>query len=330
MFLTHELPGCGGAARVAPEDFVVDELPAYLPSGEGEHLMLKVWKRGLSTPDAAAALARHFGCPERELSWAGMKDAFAVTTQWMSVPWRLAKGVETFDHPQVKVLEHRRHGNKLKNGHLAGNRFRLKLTGVKDAGAARAAFERLSREGLPNAFGTQRFGARGDNAARGKQVLQGALRVGRFERKLLLSAYQSELFNRLLDARLEAGTFARALLGDVLKKHATGGEFVCADAAVDQPRVQAFEVSATGPMYGPKMRRAEGEPGAAEAAVLATEGLTLESFEAGRGETEGARRFYRVPLAEPSLEPSGEDLWLTFTLPSGSYATVVLGELLKR
>jgi tRNA pseudouridine13 synthase len=154
--------------------------------------------------------------------------------------------------------------------------------------------------------------------------------VKRFERKLLLSAYQSSLFNRLLDERLAAGTFARALRGDVLKKHASGGEFLCADAAVDQPRADTFEVSATGPMFGPKMRPAEGEPGIAEAKVLTDEGLTLDTFAAGKGETEGARRFYRVPIGEPGLELNGADIWLTFTLPSGSYATGVLAELLKR
>jgi tRNA pseudouridine13 synthase len=278
----------------------------------------------------ARLLARHFACPDRELSWAGLKDAFAETTQWLSLPWRMAKNVETFSHEQVRVLEHKRHGNKLKNGHLEGNRFRLKLRAVKDVGAAQASFERLSREGLPNAFGQQRFGAKSDNAERGKQVLLGTLRVAKFERKLLLSAYQSSLFNRLLDERLRAGTFARALTGDVLKKHETGGEFVCADASVDQPRVDAFEVSATGPMFGPSMRTAEGAVGEAEAQVLREEDLTLETFAAGRGETEGARRFYRVPLREPSLEQSAEDLWLSFTLPSGSYATGVLAELLKR
>jgi tRNA pseudouridine13 synthase len=330
LFLTADIPGCGGATRVAPEDFVVDEVPAYLPSGEGEHLFLKVWKRGLGTPEAAALLARHFGCPERELSWAGLKDSFAVTTQWLSLPARLARNLETFSHEQVRVLEHKKHGNKLKGGHLGGNRFALRIAGVKDVAAAQASFARLAKEGIPNAFGTQRFGAHGDNASKGKEVLLGKARVGRFQRKLFLSAYQSSLFNRLLGLRLAEGTFARALTGDVLKKHETGGEFVCADAAVDQPRVDAFEVSATGPMYGPKMRAAEGGPGEAEAAVLRDEGLTLASFEAGRGETEGARRFYRVPLASPEFEVTGEDVWLRFALPSGSYATVVLGELLKR
>lgn len=329
-WLTAGVPGCGGRARVEPEDFVVDELPAYPPSGEGEHLFVKVEKRNLPTPEAAKLLARHLGLPPGEVSWAGLKDTRAVTTQWLSLPARKAVGLEGFSHPQLRVLESARHRNKLKGGHLQGNRFRLRVRGVADAGAARASFEALARLGVPNAFGEQRFGRAGDNAARGRALLLGQARVkDRFERKLLLSAYQSSLFNRLLVARLEAGTLGRVLEGDVLKKHASGGEFVCTDAAVDQPRADAFELSPTGPMFGPEMTQASGAPGEAEAQVLADEGLTLAGFAAGRGETLGARRHYRVPLGEPSFEQDGADLWLRFTLPKGSYATVVLDELLK-
>lgn len=328
-YLTRDIPGCGGVARATPEDFQVEELPAYLPSGEGEHLFLKVWKRGLSTPDAARALARHIGCPERELSWAGLKDAQAVTTQWLSVPARRARDLEGFSHPAVRVLESARHKNKLKAGHLDGNRFLLALRAVADAGAARAAFDALVAQGLPNAFGDQRFGVRGDNAARGKQVLLGEARVERFLRKLLLSAYQSSLFNRLLEGRLEAGTFGRTLLGDVLKKHGSGGEFVCEAPLVDQARADARELSATGPMFGPEMTAPRGQPAEAEAALLESEGLSLEAFAAGRGETMGARRFYRVFLGEPAFLVQGADVTLGFTLPAGSYATAVLGELLK-
>ena len=173
----------------------------------------------------------------------------------------------------MRLLQVTRHRNKLKGGHLDGNRFRIRLAGVKDAGAARATIDVLKQRGVPNYFGAQRFGAAGTNAARGKAILLAAAAGGRrgrpdFERKMLLSAYQSELFNRLLTRRLDAGLFSTARVGDVLKKHASGGEFVCADAAVDQPRMDAFEVSATGPMFGPSMRAAEGDPGAEEAEVL--------------------------------------------------------------
>ncbi len=334
--LTAGLPGCGGHFKETPDDFEVEELPAYLPCGEGEHVYLWVEKRGIATPDAAKRVSRHLGLPEGAVSWAGLKDKQALTRQWMSLAARPGAEAElaTFVDPEVKLLQVSRHRNKLKGGHLHGNRFKIRLAGVKDAGAARAVLAKLKALGLPNYFGAQRFGAAGTNAARGKAILLKAAAGGRrgrpdFERKLLLSAYQSELFNRLLARRLEAGLFSTVKSGDVLKKHETGGEFVCEAPAVDQPRMDTFEVSPTGPMFGPSMRRAEAEAGVDEATVLSEEGLTIESFAGGGGETDGARRFFRIPLPDVGLEERGDDLWLAFTLPSGSYATVVLAELLK-
>ncbi len=330
-YLTSDLPACGGDFKASPEDFEVEELPAYEPSGEGEHLFLWVEKRGRSTPEAARALAGAAGLLERDVSWAGLKDRQAVTRQWLCVPAKRGAAAAGFEGEGVRVLRAAKHRNKLKAGHLRGNRFRLTLRGVTDEAAARAGLERLARLGVPNYFGEQRFGAAGDNAARGKAILlAGGRHADRFERKLLLSAYQSELFNRVLARRLEAGTVARALSGDVLKKHLTGGEFVCEAPEVDQPRVDAFEVSATGPMFGPEMRKAAGAVAAAEDAVLADEGVTVETFAAGRGETLGARRHLRVPMAALSVEARGADLTLAFELPAGAYATVVLRELLKR
>ncbi len=315
-----------GTFKQSPEDFEVEELPAYAPSGEGEHLFLWVEKRGVSTPDAAKRLTRQLGLPEREISWAGLKDKQAVTRQFFSVTSRVEGMVASFEDPDVRVLSAKRHKNKLKTGHLDGNRFKLRVVSITDVAAFRAAFDRLVASGLPNFFGEQRFGT--DNAARGKNLLLKGGRGGnRFERKLLLSSYQSLLFNRALERRIAAGTLSKALAGDVLKKHETGGEFVCADPAIDQPRVDAFEVSATGPIFGPKMRRAEGQVGADEQKLLDEESIGIETFDAGGGETLGTRRFLRVRLGEPALELDGDVARLSFTLPSGSYATVVLAEL---
>jgi tRNA pseudouridine13 synthase len=314
--------------KQTPEDFEVEEIPAYVPNGEGEHLFLWVEKRGVSTPEAAKRIARHLGLSERDVSWAGLKDKQAVTRQFLCVPSKVEDTVSLFADAEVRVLSAKRHRNKLKTGHLDGNIFTLRLMDVTDAGALKAAFEKLCREGVPNFFGDQRFGAAGKNAELGKKLLmRGGKGGSKFERKLYLSAYQSLLFNRALERRLAAGNFARALQGDVLKKHETGGEFVCVDPAVDQPRVEAFEVSPTGPLFGPKMRRAEGEVGAAEDALLTEERVEHSLFEAGGGETQGARRFFRVRMSTPSLEIEGDTARLKFGLPAGSYATVVLDEL---
>jgi tRNA pseudouridine13 synthase len=330
--LTEGVPGCGGAFKLVPEDFEVEELPAYLPSGEGEHLYLWVEKRGRDTREVVKALSQALGFPEGEVGVAGMKDRHAITRQLLSVPARAEARLSEFAMDGVSVLWARRHGNKLRTGHLKGNRFRLRLRGVKDVGAARESLSRLVARGVPNYFGEQRFGRERDNADRGKVLLLGQRlpqRPDRFQRKLYLSAFQSRLFNRALAARLRAGTFDQALLGDVLRKEDTGGLFVCEAPEVDGPRVAAFEVSPAGPIFGPKMTPAAHGVAEAEAALLVEEGMTLSDFQRGGGETEGTRRPYRVRLGNLELTPEGEDLVLAFELPRGAYATEVLAELLK-
>ena len=331
--LTADLPGCGGTFKGTPEDFLVEEIPAYEPSGEQdcEHLFLWIEKRGRSTQDVAKALAQHCGIQEKDVSWAGLKDRQAVTRQHLCAPARFVEPkLATFVMDGVTVLKTARHRNKLKGGHLRGNKFSLVVRGVTDQGVAKEVLERLVRLGIPNFFGEQRFGIGGDNAEKGKRILQaGGRHRDRFERKLFLSAYQSDLFNRVLARRLLGGTFAKALLGDVLKKNLTGGEFWCADPVLDQPRVDSLEVSPTGPLFGPEMRRPQGEVDTLEEAVLVEEGVTRELFVAGGNETMGVRRLLRIAVELESAVAEGDVLRLAFSLPSGSYATVLLRELLK-
>ncbi len=336
-YVTPDLPGTGGGYKVTPEDFRVDELPAYLPSGEGEHTYLHVEKRGLETRDVVRAIARALSVREAEVGAAGQKDRYALSTQWLSVPRvdpakALAVAGEGF-----RVLEAKRHGNKLRTGHLRGNRFRLRIRGgLPDAAArARAIAAALAARGLPNFYGPQRFGRAGDNALLGRLLLQGAddPRLGRARRdpklrRLLISAFQSEVFNRVLAKRMADGTWTTPLAGDVLEKLASGGLFVCADPAADAPRVTAFELSVTGPMPGPRVRPApDGEPAALEAAILAETGVTLEALGRSR-DAEGARRALRIRV-EPMVEEDPEGVILAFELPAGSYATVVLDEVVK-
>lgn len=330
--LTEDVPGCGGAFKLVPEDFEVEELPAYQPSGEGEHLYLWLEKRGRDTREVVKALASALGVDEGDVGVAGMKDRQAITRQLLSVPAKAEARLPEFSLEGVSVLWSRRHGNKLRTGHLKGNRFRLRLRGVKDVGAARESFTRLSTRGVPNYFGDQRFGREGDNADFGRLLVLGQRlprRPDKFQRKLYLSAFQSRLFNRALVDRLRAGTFDTALLGDVLRKEDSGGLFVCEAPEVDGPRAASFEVSPAGPLFGPKMTAATHAVAEAEAKLLVDEGVTLDDFRRGGDETQGGRRPYRVRLGNPSLEVDGEDLMLTFELPKGSYATEVLHELLK-
>lgn len=330
-YLTADLPAAGGTLKRTPDDFVVEEVPAYEPCGDGEHLFLWIEKRGWSTPQAGKQLARALGVPEEDVSWAGLKDRDAVTRQYLCLPARRAGDPAAITLPKgIAVLRWGRHRNKLKNGHLRGNRFVLVLRDVAQPDVALEAMARVARLGAPNYFGEQRFGVQKDNAARGKAILQaGGRHRDRFERKLLLSAFQSELFNRVLAQRLADGLFSTVLAGDVLKKLESGGEFVCSEPQVDQPRSDAFEVGATGPLFGPAMRAAEGAVAEREAKVLADEQIEPALFERGGGETQGARRLLRMPVRDASWERAGADLTVRFTLPAGSYATVVMRELSK-
>jgi tRNA pseudouridine13 synthase len=280
-------------------------------------------------------LARLVGVPERDVGAAGLKDRAAVTTQWLSFPTPRDPDTAALAGEGWRVLEGSRHGNKLRTGHLRGNRFEVTVRGG-DLAAARSCAAALAARGLANFFGPQRFGAAGRNADVGRALLLGlddpeARRAGRdrFLRRLVLSAWQARLFNRWLAERMRDGLFAAALPGDVLKKLATGGIFVCRDPAVDAPRVLAFEVSPAGPMFGHKLAPAEGEALLREERLLAAEGVTEAHLRRGGGETEGTRRAGRLPV-EVGLQPADDGYRATFELPRGSYATVVLGELTKR
>ncbi|HWV38145.1 MAG TPA: tRNA pseudouridine(13) synthase TruD [Vulgatibacter sp.] len=337
-YVTADLPGVAALLKAAPEDFRVDEIPAYLPSGEGEHLFLLVEKTGRDTRGVADALARALGANPRDVGVAGQKDRQAVATQWMSVAGVARERAAGLEGDGFRVLEAKRHGNKLRTGHLRGNAFRIVLRGVDAEGEARtrAIAAALERRGLPNYYGAQRFGRRGDNAEVGRLVLLGREddpRVKRARRdprlrRFLVSAFQSEVFNEVLARRLRDGTWDAPLAGDVLQKLGSGGLFVCADPAADAPRVSSFECSVTGPMVGARTRPApSGDPAALEADVLATTGVGPEHLSRSR-DALGARRPLRLPL-RISLERRADALALSFELPPGAYATSVIREITK-
>jgi tRNA pseudouridine13 synthase len=336
--LTPELPGTSGSARVSEEDFYVEELPLYEPSGTGSHLYLTVEKAGRTTPEVAHELALALNVREREVGYAGLKDKRAVAVQRFSVPVPqspdFAARAAASSGSGWRVRSVALHGNKLRPGHLRGNRFRIVVRGVRPGALDRAerVAAALRARGAPNVYGPQRFGKRGDNAALGAAVLRrDAAPRDRFLRRLALSALQAELFNRCLAARLTDGLFERAIAGDVMRKRDTGGLFVSDDPGADDRRVQAGEIDPAGPLPGHSLFAARGEAAAREAAVLADAGVDPRSFVIGGGEMEGARRPYRVPVEDLRVQVVAPDaLALSFALPKGSYAACVLREITKQ
>lgn len=320
--------------KETPEDFVVEELPAYAPSGEGEHLFVRFEKRDMTTRDAVRRIAEALGVDPREAGVAGQKDKRAVTTQTASFFRASPETALGLELPGIRVLEARPHGHKLRPGHLAGNRFRVGVRGLSaiQLQELEARVRAASIQGIPNAFGAQRFGARGDNAGRARRFLRGEERPprDRRERALLFSALQARVFNRVLEARVGDGTWARALAGDLLKKHDTGGLFVCTDVQTDDARARRGEVSATGPLPGVKARRPEGEPRALEERIEREE---LEGVDLGRWRAlgEGTRRSLRIFASALEASPGGEAepgvCTLRFVLPKGAFATTLLEHL---
>lgn len=322
-----ELPGTGGRVKQKVEDFRVDEVPLYLPSGSGSHAYARVEKRGLTTRELVLALVRA-GLSEKQIGVAGLKDKHALTTQWLSVPARHAAALGALERlPGVRLLETSRHHNKLGIGHLAGNRFRVRLRGAAPDAAARAcaALGELSRRGLPNYFGPQRFGRFGTNAVDGYVLVRGgAVPGGHRLKRFFVSALQSLLFNHLLAERLRLGLFEAVVVGDWAKKHDTGGVFKV-EAEAEAERARRFQVSATLPLYGKKVRVSDGRAGELEQAVLSRFGLAWGDF-AGR---HGDRRLSRLALPETEVTPSEDGLVLSFFLPKGAFATSLLREVMK-
>jgi tRNA pseudouridine13 synthase len=320
----------------SPETFLVEEIPAYLPAGEGPHTYLWLEKQGLTTIEAIKRLSRALGTPDRDAGYAGMKDRHATTRQWVSLPGVDPAAALAAEIPGCKVLEAKRHGNKLRTGHLRGNHFEVVLTELEE-GEAELLGERLlalGRDGLPNTYGAQRFGAAGDNVRAGLELLRGERRERDFRRrKLLLSAVQSEIFNRSLHRRAASGGLLKVRAGDVLQKTGSGGLFVTDDPARDQARVDAGEVVPTGPMPG--SREVEPPPDSEawllESEALAEVGVTRAELAAVGRDLPGARRpvLVKVTLGEPPLLAEPGRLRLSFSLPPGSYATVVLQEIAR-
>lgn len=332
--LTADLPGVGGRIKVVPEDFEVEEIPAYSPSGQGDYLYLWVEKRGMGAEYFIRQISRRLDVPLGEIGTAGLKDRHAVTRQMVSAPIRAESRLAQLDGDGVRLLSVRRHGNKLKPGHLHGNRFRILIRDVDAAADDPLAriLDRIRTIGMPNFYGPQRFGRDGETVLMGMALLRGESAVNRrspFLRKLALSAGQAALFNHTLARRMADDLLRRVLPGDVMMKWPFGGIFVAEEMEREQARFDARETVTAGPMFGRKMFAAAGEAAAREAAILQDAGLTPEAFRGFGKLLSGTRRHNLIYLNDLTAEREAEGMRLSFTLPAGSYATVLLREVMK-
>lgn len=347
-----------------PEDFIVEELPLYQSSGNGTHTYFAIRKRNFTTIEAINQIARVLQVNSRNIGYAGLKDKRAITTQVLSVEGVSPEQVMQIELPRVEVLWAERHDHKLRVGHLRGNRFEITLRELSSNVLLAISEEmaRLEIEGMQNRFGVQRFGNKQDSHLIGKALLKNEwmealgyilsdrtaqnghlkkriereLELGLEEkavysiphrlRKLYLSAYQAYLFNCIVEKRLP--NLGQLYDGDIAIKHSNGAPFLVENAQIEQPRADAFEISPSGPIFGYKMQQPTGIVQEMELGLLAAEGLERTAFRRVAGiRLPGTRRPLRVQMEVHQVVAVDRGIRLCFSLPAGSYATVVLDML---
>jgi tRNA pseudouridine13 synthase len=322
-----------GKIRLEPNDFQVEELESYSPTGSGEHLFVRFRKTGLTTPEAVSRIARALDTDPREASWAGLKDRYAVTEQWASFRGGDPVKAHTIKIDQISILKAALHPHKLRTGHLRGNRFliRIRETPRDSCEIAQGILSRLDQVGLPNYYGEQRFGFKGRNIeqARGWVVNGEKSPRDRFSRKFYLSVFQSAIFNDWLAQRLQMVPIDSPLDGDLFRKEDTGGMFVTEELESTRVRMKNWEISPTGPIFGDKMRRAEGRARELEESILQRWSVSIDTFRRYKKYGPGSRRTARVRPHQWNVSYEADALILSFQLPKGAYATALLRELLK-
>lgn len=320
--------------KASPEDFQVEEQIAFSLSGEGEHLWLWVEKVGQNTDWVAKQIAHYVDITSREMGVAGKKDRQAVTYQWMSchLPGKADPDFSALDIPGVKVLKAIRHNRKLQTGGLSGNRFQIRLTGVQgDVPAIEARLHRIQAKGFPNYFGEQRFGKDMQNLMQVTRLFEGKIRPKRHQKSLYLSAARSWMFNEELSQRIKLQNWNQALKGDVFQLQ---GSQKCFVSEVDDEilhRVAALDIHPTGFLTGRGKSLALGEVLELELSIMAEHPdwqSGLEKF--GLKQERRALRVLPQDLSwqwEGNADHEQQSLILSFSLPSGSYATMVVREV---
>ncbi len=338
--------------KQSARDFVVEENPLYEFSGEGEHLILFVRKKNLSTLELVSAIAKYLGIKNKEIGYAGLKDKHAMTKQYISLHKKHEESLENFNHENIKILSKTYHNNKIRIGHLKSNRFYIKVKKVNPTSAAKIdeALKNISKDGMPNFFGYQRFGRDGDNHIDGEKIAKGKKKERNPKiKKLLISAYQSHLFNLWLSRRLEINTLinnfkseelvevlnmpkieldklkeqkhpCKLLSGDIMEHYPHGRLFDFDGSEQDLTRFNERDISVTGLLCGKKARLSSD---------LARQ---IEKDFDDEINADGTRRYAWVyPTdVEGRFNPIEAQYEFNFTLPKGSYATVLLEEIAKK
>jgi tRNA pseudouridine13 synthase len=327
--------------KTLAEDFIVEEHIPVEFSGEGEHCWIYVKKTGCNTDWIAQQLARYCGVKKMAVAYAGLKDRHAVTSQWFSVqlPGKPAPQWSNFESfiaekgsaEKIQVLQSFRHNRKLQRGALKSNQFKITLRDLSDTSnetfeVLKQRCDAIAKHGVANYFGSQRFGRNYSNLDQAIKLFSNpGFKLARHKRSIYLSAARSWLFNSILSARVNLAIWDRRLPGDVFmldKKSACFKDD--ADAGLDG-RLDRNEIHPTAILWGEGDTMARLDAAALESQILDKFPVYLAGLLSAR--LQAQHRACRVVPGQLECYRQDDDFIVSFTLPAGSYATVVLGEI---
>ncbi len=322
-------PKSTGLLRLQKSDFKVFEQIPFQPCGEGEHLLIHIRKTGANTAFVAKQLAQYFSVKESLVSYAGLKDRFAVTEQWFGVhvPGKQGYDLSDLNIEGVEVLSYQRHNKKLRIGGLDGNRFEITLRDVSNVDELIRRWHVVSNYGVPNYFGEQRFGINGGNIEKAASLFSGQKVKDKKKRGMYLSAARSLIFNDMISERIEQQTFDRILAGDVLMLAGTQSVFL-ADAIDDSlsARLGEHDLDITAPMWGAGELMTTSDARTFEQKIADKHSVFCEGLP--RFGLKQERRRTRLIIKDTDLKVDNDVVTLSFFLPAGAYATTIMRELI--
>ena len=326
----HGAPQVSARIRAQAEDFQVFENLGFSAEGEGEHVFLYIRKTGENTDWVARQLANFAQVSPRDVSYAGKKDRHAVTEQWFCVKFPIKRNLnwKLFGGETIQVLEAIRHPRKLRLGSLQGNRFKLRLRDVSDMPALKARVELIRATGVPNYFGSQRFGHDFGNLNKGIALLKGEFKERQRNKKgIYISAVRSWLFNQLLSVRIAQGLWDTVQNGAALMIHGSQSCFVEEQSSAElQQRLNKQQIHLTGPMWGRGELLTQNDAAQWEHATVDQWRDIADLLENIGLKQE--RRALRLCPENISLDLiDSQQCWIEFELPAGAFATSVLREL---
>ncbi|MDD7804984.1 MAG: tRNA pseudouridine(13) synthase TruD [Endozoicomonas sp. (ex Botrylloides leachii)] len=315
--------------KSCPEDFRVDEELPFEPVGEGEHVYVLVEKISENTDWVAGLLAKYLGIKQAQVSYAGRKDRQGVAKQWfcLCLPGQPDPNWDKFKSNTIKIIKQTRHLRKLRRGVLKYNYFEITLRSIAaDHNQLEQRLSLIATKGVPNYFGSQRFGRSNYNLQKAKAFFEGNIKISRNKRSIYLSAARSWIFNNVLSSRVGEGLWSSCLVGDIFGFHTHNS--LIFDEHSDEliQRVMAGELSPTGPLWGSGCLKSGDQCRLREEMECDRYSLFCDGLEKAGIKQE--RRVLRLfPENMTWTWASDDTITLKFRLQKGCFATAVLREL---